>query len=678
MPPKQEKSQLKRSRVSVGEPAEPKKPRRSSRLSQSHEADRTTPVKQSHLPSPLTHKESTATEVTKDGTASPEPQSDRTRQRTPASSPPAPPGLSSPPDDTQPFSQFVYPPAALSYEVADEEAEGVWGYLVPLDGKSGDAMVLKRRSACPVPSTMTNQTDGVSRVDKKEYRKQEESYEKEKSVNGIPAGGYLIGRHPECDRQIDSPTVSNRHCLLFNENKGGDSIAVLEDLSGNGTFVNEAYVGRNKRRELQEGDEIAILSEARFVFRYPQKRDTHGFRQQYTIQEQLGKGHFATVYLCVEKSSGMRYAVKKFEKRSGPSERSKVDGLQQEIAVLMGVSHPNMLCLKDTFDEKDGVYLVLELAPEGELFNWIVMKQKLTEVETRKIFVQLFQGVKYLHERNIVHRDIKPENILLTDKELHIKLADFGLAKIIGEESFTTTLCGTPSYVAPEILESSNHRRYTRAVDVWSLGVVLYICLCGFPPFSDELYSPENPYTLSQQIKLGRFDYPSPYWDSVGDPALDLIDRMLTVDVEQRITIDECLEHPWTTQRELNPNDSTEGLTGAMDGLDFSKRKVQRERTLLSSINDVKVGRLIDLQPDMPPLKVFEKNAGKPPQPNQGVVDAPDAKGGAQKKEKSPAARRDPNEFMELGGKGDQPLFGDDTGSRYVPDDVAKAMEDVK
>lgn len=125
-------------------------------------------------------------------------------------------------------------------------------------------------------------------------------------------------------------------------------------------------------------------------------RDTNRFRQQYTIQEQLGKGHFASVYLCVEKSTGVRYAVKKFEKRTGPGEKTKVEGLQQEIAVLMGVSHPTLLCLKDTFDEDDGVYLVLELAAEGELFNWIVMKQKLTEAEARKVFIQLFQGVKYL------------------------------------------------------------------------------------------------------------------------------------------------------------------------------------------------------------------------------------------------------------------------------------------
>jgi serine/threonine-protein kinase Chk2 len=198
------------------------------------------------------------------------------------------------------------------------------------------------------------------------------------------------------DRVIDSLTVSNRHCLLFTEKKAGDVTAVLEDLSGNGTFVNDTMVGRNKRRVLNEGDEIAILDAARYVFRYPLVRNTHQFRQQYTMQEQLGKGHFASVYLCVEKSTGIRYAVKKFEKRSGPGEKSKVDGLQQEIAVLMGVSHPTLLCLKDTFDESDGVYLVLELATEGELFNWIVMKQKLTEDEARKVFVQLFQAVKYL------------------------------------------------------------------------------------------------------------------------------------------------------------------------------------------------------------------------------------------------------------------------------------------
>ena len=167
-------------------------------------------------------------------------------------------------------------------------------------------------------------------------------------------------------------------------------------MSSNGTFVNGAIVGRNKRRELQDGDEISILDQAKFFFYYPRNREGNAFRQQYRISQQLGKGHFATVYLCIERATGFQFAVKRFEKRPGEADKSRTDGLQQEIGVLKSVSHPNVLCLKDTFDEEDGVYLVLELAPEGELFNCIVMKQKLSEEETRKLFVQLFQGVKYL------------------------------------------------------------------------------------------------------------------------------------------------------------------------------------------------------------------------------------------------------------------------------------------
>lgn len=232
--------------------------------------------------------------------------------------------------------------------------------------------------------------------------------------------------------------------------------------------------------------------------------------------------------------------------------------------------------------------------------------------------------------------------------------------------------CGTPSYVAPEILENSRHRKYSRAVDVWSLGVVLYICLCGFPPFSDELWSEEHPYTLSQQIKMGRFDYPSPYWDSVGDPALDLIDRMLTVDVDQRITIDECLEHPWITQKKITAADSTDGLTGAMGQLDFSKRKFARERTLLCNLNSVKISKVIEWQDNKAPVKVYDKNLDgkKAHNPPKAVANGHAAQ--ATGREDVPAANVQADVFMEMGGKGDPQLFENDKGSRYEPDEVPK------
>ena len=168
---------------------------------------------------------------------------------------------------------------------------------------------------------------------------------------------------------------------------------------------------------------------------------------------------------------------------------------------------------------------------------------------------------------------------------------------------------------------------------------------------------------------MGRFDYPSPYWDSVGDPALDLIDRMLTVDCEKRITIDECLEHPWTTQHFVGSvTDSTDGLTGALAGLDFSKRKPVRERTLLSSINDVKVERVIETPTENgapPPVKVFDKNS-------QAVGGA--KKGRAEKTvEPTPAASRDPTEFVEMGGKGDQVLYDGGEGESRYPDETMRA-----
>lgn len=193
-------------------------------------------------------------------------------------------------------------------------------------------------------------------------------------------------------------------------------------------------------------------------------------------------------------------------------------------------------------------------------------------------------------------------------------------------------------------------------MDIWSLGVVLYICLCGFPPFSDELYTRENPYTLAQQIKMGRFDYPSPYWDSVGDPALDLIDRMLTVDIEKRITVDECLEHPWLTGKYPSTADSTDGLTGALGQLDFSRRKVERERTLLSSINDIDVSEHVE--DNGAHVKVFHKNDAGRRVHNQPVKDG-------KRREPSPGANRAPKDFVNIGDRGDPVLFEEDPDSRY-------------
>ncbi|KAL2145915.1 hypothetical protein VTI28DRAFT_5789 [Corynascus sepedonium] len=659
MAPRAEGSHLKRSRVD-GSPTDDqdsqKKPRRSQRLSQRGDRDGLkTPVQNKHhLPSPVTHLASeSTTEYDKEVTATP-PQ-DRPSQiagRRADDNNSQGLAFSSPPQDTQAFSQQDFDPNAPLVEGVDELKEGVWGYLLPLDNRFlRGPWVFRKKESCTSPAVTA--APAAAAVAKKGSKKKQETPGKEQDQHDNP-GGYLLGRHPKCDIIVDDGEVSNRHCLFFVENKQDETVAVLTDLSRNGTYVNGARLQRNDRRELREGDEISVTSSsAGFIFRYPKSRRGKPFAQQYTLRHELGSGHFAQVFLCNEKSTGDCYAVKKFTKKADVEEKSKYDGLHQEVAMLMGLSHPNILCLKETFNEPEAVYVVLELAPNGELFHYITENSKLTEAESRKVFTQLFDGIKYLHDRDMVHRDIKPENILLMDNNLTVKIGDFGLAKIVGEASFTTTLCGTPSYVAPEILANSKNRRYTKAVDIWSLGVVLYICLCGFPPFSDELKAPDFPYGLADQIREGIYQYPSPYWDPVSDLALDLIDCMLVVKPEKRFTIDQCLTHPWITQKPPGVNDSTNGLVSGLAGLDMSRRAPFRERTLISSINTCVVTDRVPAGDGRPDVKVYSKN------PKGTTATQP-------QREARPDDNRDPAEFMKLGGKGDQELYDNDDGSRYV------------
>jgi len=669
MAPRAEGSHLKRSRVS-GSPADEeesqKKPRRSQRLSRRDDGDLLkTPVQNKHhLPSPVTHLASeSTTEFDKETTATP-PQ-ERPSQiagRRGDDNHSQALAFSSPPQDTQAFSQQDFDPNAPLVDGVDELKEGVWGYLLPLDNRFLRApFVFRKKGACTSPAATLEPAAAAAGAKKGGKKKQGTPAKEQESKDKSPAsGGYLIGRHPDCDIRIDDGEVSNRHCVIFIENKRDDPVAVLEDLSRNGTYVNGARMQRNDRRELREGDEIIVTAaSAGFIFRYPKRRHGRPFAQQYTMMQELGSGHFAQVFLCSEKSTGDCYAVKRFTKKPGVEDKSKNDSLHQEVAMLMGISHPNILCLKETFNEPEAVYVVLELAPEGELFRYITEHSKLSEAESRKVFIQLFEGIKYLHECDMVHRDIKPENILLMDNDLTVKIGDFGLAKIVGEASFTTTLCGTPSYVAPEIIAKNKARRYTKAVDIWSLGVVLYICLCGFPPFSDELRRPDFPYDLAEQIREGIFDYPSPYWDPVSDLALDLIDNMLVVNPEKRFTVEQCLAHPWITQKPPGVNDSTNGLVSGLAGLEMSRRAPPRERTLLSSINTCTVTDRVPGGAGKPDVKVYSKNP-------KGPMAAPPTP----KREIRPDDNRDPAEFIKMGGKGDQKLYEDEDGkdedgSRY-------------
>jgi calcium/calmodulin-dependent protein kinase I len=257
----------------------------------------------------------------------------------------------------------------------------------------------------------------------------------------------------------------------------------------------------------------------------------------YTVTEKvLGRGNFSTVKLGINKETQERCAVKIIDKSLV---KNKPEMLTNEVDILLRVKHPGIIGLMDLFDTPDKMMLCMELVSGGELFDRIVEREQFTEPEARGVMQQLFDALQYLHAQGIVHRDLKPENLLLAnDKDDIIKIADFGLSKIYTEEMMSTA-CGTPGYVAPEILQCEG---YDRQIDMWSAGVIMYILLCGYPPFYNE-----NDGRLFDSIMAGQYEFHSPYWDNISSQAKDLIKKLLVVNPKQRLNATQALEHEWFT-----------------------------------------------------------------------------------------------------------------------------------
>jgi calcium/calmodulin-dependent protein kinase I len=250
---------------------------------------------------------------------------------------------------------------------------------------------------------------------------------------------------------------------------------------------------------------------------------------------QLGSGYFAKVRLGVDKTTGQEVAIKMINKKLVESPGS----LENEISIMKKVSHPNIVQMIAVFDTPEILYIVMELMQGGELYERIVKQKKFTEEDAAKITRQIFDALAYLHDIGIVHRDLKLENLLLVTKEEgdnRIKLADFGLSKLYSGKSLQTA-CGTPFYVAPDVLLGGG---YGPAVDCWSTGVLLYVLLSGRLPFSAD-----NDADLFRLIMKADLVFKSPQFDTVSAAAKDLIRRLLVADSKKRLTAKEALDHPY-------------------------------------------------------------------------------------------------------------------------------------
>ncbi|KAJ8609033.1 hypothetical protein CTAYLR_008699 [Chrysophaeum taylorii] len=303
-------------------------------------------------------------------------------------------------------------------------------------------------------------------------------------------------------------------------------------------------------------------------------------KDNYVLGRVLGQGSFAVVKRAVCKKDNTQWAVKIIKKSALQSEDK--DSLDKEVKImerLAALKHENIVLLREVFDAPDHFYMVMELCLGGEVFDRVVEKEKYTEQEARVAVKQVAEALRVCHSMGIVHRDLKPENLLYVKPTSdQIKLADFGLANILTPQTALETACGTPGYVAPEVLWGSG---YTEEVDMWSLGVITYILMCGFPPFYDE-----NQNRLFKKIRHGDYSFPAPYWDQVSDKAKKLVMSLLTVDPEERATADTVLKDDWITET----TEDAPALVGFQENLARynAKRKFKAGIMKMQAINLLK------------------------------------------------------------------------------------------
>ena len=259
--------------------------------------------------------------------------------------------------------------------------------------------------------------------------------------------------------------------------------------------------------------------------------------EYYEFKERLGTGKFSDVYAAIELQTDFRWAIKIVDKkRLNEAEREM---LRSEIAIMKLLNHPNVVEMKEVFEDKNKMYVVMELIEGGELFDRIRRKKVFSEFMAYNITRQLLEIVKYLHDVGIVHRDIKPENILLSDdSEIPtIKLADFGLSQLVGPNDCLFVPCGTLGYVAPEVLQQLP---YGKQVDMWSLGAVIYLMLRGKLPFD----SKDKLALMAQTIECA-VDVTGPYWSKYTEYSRDFVLKLLAKDPADRLTSHQALLHPW-------------------------------------------------------------------------------------------------------------------------------------
>ncbi len=276
-----------------------------------------------------------------------------------------------------------------------------------------------------------------------------------------------------------------------------------------------------------------------WVFNLREASEAIPIEEDYHIGQVLGKGRSSRVCICVNKKTLQRMAVKIIDKALMDDDEREL--VRSEIAIMKLIYHPNIVRMHSIYEGKHQIYIVMELYESGELFDRIVGHSCFTEDEAYQIMRPLTEALEYLHDMGIIHRDLKPENILCGNSMMDVKIADFGLSKLIYPDEIMKLPCGTLSYVAPEVLTLSG---YGMEADIWSVGIILYLLLCGGLPFDGETRKEIISKTIAAKL-----DPSNPGWQSLSPNCQDLLLGMLSRDMKKRLTATEILNHPWMSSR---------------------------------------------------------------------------------------------------------------------------------
>ena len=355
--------------------------------------------------------------------------------------------------------------------------------------------------------------------------------------------------------------ISKKHFEVyryFPEGQDSAYLTYLTDLSSNGTFVNGVKIGKNKSHILKNQSVISMSMKKNKSYLFYDKLESSKsdipnlpirFTSIYALTTTLGRGACGEVRLAFRITNGERYALKIIEIKRFQRDNSAMKSALAELKILQKMDNPGIIRIFDCFQTETHFLILLEYLAGGELFDKIVQIGKFKENDAKFVFYQILLAMRYLHSKGITHRDLKPENILLVTNENDsiVKITDFGLSRVVGEGSLMKTLCGTPSYLAPEVILSAEVKGYGPECDCWSLGVILFIILSGYPPFSNEL----KEHNLTDQITKGIYSFPDEYWSEVSVEAINLIKSLLVVNPAERISIEDAIAHPWLQDEEM-------------------------------------------------------------------------------------------------------------------------------